>query len=313
MSIVVTGSVAFDHIMDFSGHFKDHILPDKIHVLSVSFLVDKLQKLRGGCAANIAYNLALLGERPKMVATVGQDFADYRAYLEEQGVDTSATRVIPDEFTASSFITTDLDNNQITGFYTGAMREASSLSLHDLDGEIDVAIVAPNDPGAMLKYPRECRALGAAYIYDPGQQIVRLSADDLLDGLTGARCVIGNDYEMALIQEKTGHAPRELLELAETVIVTRGEHGSLILTPDGPVEIPAAPVERVLDPTGAGDAYRAGILRGLMRGEPPERYGRVASLTAAYAVEEYGTQTHRHTPVQFAARYRAAFGEDFLS
>jgi adenosine kinase len=310
-NIVVTGSVAFDHIMDFPGRFKEHILPDKVHMLSVSFLVDNLKKVRGGCAANIAYNLALLGERPKMVATVGDDFAEYRAWLEEHGVDTSGTRVVTGDFTASCFITTDLDDNQITGFYTGAMRAAGSVSLRESLQPGDVAIISPNDPGAMTRYPGECRELGAAWVYDPGQQIVRLSGEDILDGVSGARCVIGNDYEMALIQEKAGRTPEAMLELSETVIVTRGEHGSTIMTRDGEVEIPAAKARRVLDPTGAGDAYRAGVLLGLMRGDPPERYGRVASLAAVYAVEEYGTQAHSYTRAEFAARYREAFGADF--
>jgi adenosine kinase len=309
-NIVVTGSVAFDHIMDFPGRFKDHILPDKVHMLSVSFLVDNLKKVRGGCAANIAYNLALLGERPKMVATVGDDFAEYRAWLEERGVDTSGTRVIEGDFTASCFITTDLDDNQITGFYTGAMKAAGSLSLLDLLAEGDAVIISPNDPGAMVNYPKECRERGAAWVYDPGQQIVRLSGEELLDGVSGARCVVGNDYEMAMIQEKTGRDAEALLELSETVVVTRGEQGSTIMTRDGQVDVPAAKARRVLDPTGAGDAYRAGLLRGLVRGNAPEQYGRVAALAAVYAVEEYGTQAHAYTPAEFAERYRDAFGED---
>ena len=310
-NIVVTGSVAFDHIMDFPGRFKEHILPDKVHMLSVSFLVDNLKKVRGGCAANIAYNLALLGERPKMVATVGDDFAEYRAWLEEQGVDTSGTRVIEGDFTASCFITTDLDDNQITGFYTGAMKAAGSVSLLDMLADGDAVIISPNDPGAMVNYPKECRERGAAWVYDPGQQIVRLSGEELLDGVSGARCVIGNDYEMAMIQEKTGRDAEALLELSETVVVTRGEQGSTIMTRDGQVDVPAAKARRVLDPTGAGDAYRAGLLRGLVRGNAPEQYGRVAALAAVYAVEEYGTQAHAYTPAEFAERYRDAFGEDF--
>jgi adenosine kinase len=310
-TIIVTGSVAFDHIMDFPGRFKEHILPDKVHMLSVSFLVDNLKKVRGGCAANIAYNLALLGERPKMVATVGDDFGEYRAWLEDKGVDTSGTRVIAGDFTASCFITTDLDDNQITGFYTGAMKAAGSVSLHDTMQAGDIVIISPNDPGAMVKYPGECREIGASWVYDPGQQIVRLSGDEMLDGVKGARCVVGNDYEMALIQDKTGRAPEALLELAETIVVTKGEQGSTIMTRDGQVEIPPVKARRVLDPTGAGDAYRAGLLVGLVRGDTPERYGRVASLAAVYAVEEYGTQAHSYTRAEFAERFRDAFGEDF--
>jgi adenosine kinase len=311
MAIVVTGSVAFDHIMNFPGYFKEHILPDKVHVLNVSFLVDTLKKQRGGTAANIAYNLALVGERPRILATVGKDFAEYGAWLREQGVDTSAMREVEDEFTASCFITTDRSDNQITGFYIGAMREASKLGLDDAGDEVELVIISPNDPLAMQRYPRECRERGIPYVYDPGQQIVRLSGGELLDGLRGARCLIGNDYELAMIEDKTGCGIPQLLALTDTVIITYAEQGSAILTRDGRVEIPAVAARRVVDPTGAGDAYRAGVLRGLLRGESPERYGRVASLAGAYAVEEYGTQGHCYTRAAFAARYQEAFGEPF--
>lgn len=309
MSIVVTGSVAFDHIMDFPGYFKDHILPDKVHILNVSFLVDTLKKLRGGCAANIAYNLALLGERPRVVATVGEDFEEYRRWLEAHGVDTTMVRVVPGEFTASAFIITDRADNQIAGFYAGAMRLAHSLSLHDIRDRIEMAIIAPNDPAAMVRYVQECQELRIPYIYDPGQQIVSLTGEQLAAGIRGARCVIGNDYEMALITQKTGYPLEGLLDLAESVIVTFGERGSRILDASGCYEIPAVPAREVVDPTGAGDAYRAGVLLGLVRGESPARYGRIASLAATYAVETYGTQEHTYTLAEFAARFQAAFGE----
>ena len=311
MSIVVTGSVAFDHIMNFPGYFKDHILPDKVHMLNVSFLVETMKKMRGGCAANIACNLALLGERPRVLATAGEDFADYRASLEARGVDTSLVRVVPGDFTASAFITTDQADNQIAGFYPGAMRQAGTLSVLAIEGSVDIVIVAPNAPDAMTRYPGECRERGIPFVFDPGQALPVLSADDLLDGMRGARCVIGNDYEMALIAEKTGKSAEALLDLAEAVITTRGEEGSVILDRAGHTLIPAVPATRVVDPTGAGDAYRAGVLRGLVRGEPAAHYGRVASLTAAYAVESYGTQEHSYTAAEFAARFQAAFGQEF--
>lgn len=311
MSIVVTGSVAFDHIMNFPGYFKDHILPDKVHMLNVSFLVETMKKMRGGCAANIAYNLTLLGERPRVLATVGQDCGDYRASLEARGIDTSLIKVIEDDFTASAFITTDRSDNQIAGFYPGAMRAAGGLSIHDVDGTVDIVTVSPNDPGAMLRYPAECRGRGIPYLYDPGQALPALSGEQLIDGMRGARCVIGNDYEMALIAEKTGLSAEALLDLTETVITTRGEEGSVILDRTGTELIPPVAARDAVDPTGAGDAYRAGVLRGLVRGEPPSRYGRVASLTAVYAVESYGTQEHRYTAADFAARFREAFGQDY--
>ncbi|MEX1046510.1 MAG: carbohydrate kinase family protein [Actinomycetota bacterium] len=310
MSILVTGSIAFDNIMDFDGHFKDHILPEKVHVLSVSFLVDTLKRQHGGAAANISYNLALLGEHPCILAAVGDDFAEYRAWLESHGVDCQSIRVVPGEWTASAFITNDRDNNQITGFYPGAMRGAAGLSLDKVDGDVGLAVVSPDDPAAMARYPAECRERGIPYVYSPGQQIVALSSESLLDGLKGARCVIGNDYEMQMIAEKTGMPTEEFLNHAEVAVTTMGEGGSIIETADGRIELPAAAAVRVVDPTGAGDAYVAGVARGLMRDEPPEVYGRVAAMAGTYAVENYGTQGHSYSMEGFATRYREAFGQE---
>ncbi len=309
MSIVVTGSVAFDNIMNFPGSFKDHILPEKVHVLSVSFLVDSLRKQHGGAAANVAYNLTLLGERPKILATVGEDFADYREFMEFHGIDTSSLVEIPGEFTASAFITTDADDNQITGFYPGAMREAGKLTLDAIPGDIDLAVITPDAPEAMARYPGQCRARGIPYVYLPAQQIVSLTPEQLRDGIRGASCVVGNDYEMEMISSKTGADGTGLLEMAEVVITTLGEHGSSIATREGVFEIPAVEAAAVVDPTGAGDAYVAGIALGLARGDEPRRYGRIASLAAVHAVEHHGTQQHSHEPATFSARYEAAFGE----
>ena len=310
MSIVVTGSVAFDNIMDFPGAFQDHILPDKVHMLSVSFLVDSLQKLRGGAGANAAYNLALLGERPTLLAAVGDDFEAYGRELEAAGVDVSRVHVAQDEFTACAFITTDRHDNQITGFFPGAMRHASELSLRDLSGEIDLVVITPDAPDAMARYPKECRELGVPYVYSPAQQIVSLDGDTLADGIRGARCVIGNDYEMQLVADKTGLAAADLLDLADIVVTTRGEKGSTIASKDAEVTVPIAPARSLVDPTGAGDAYVAGIARGLVRGEAPEVYGRVAALTAVHVVENYGTQAHAFDDATFAARYAEAFGQE---
>lgn len=310
MGIVVTGSVAFDNIMNFPGAFKDHILPDKIHVLSVSFLVDDLRKQHGGAAANVAFNLALHGERPTVLATVGDDFGDYRSWLESCGVDTSAIEVIPGEFTASAFITTDMDDNQITGFYPGAMSHAGSLSLTSIPDAIDIVVITPDAPDAMGRYPGECRDRDIPFIYCPGQQTVGLSPEQILDGVTGARCVVGNDYEMQLIEDKSGAGHERLTELADMVITTLGDRGSIIRTSDTQVEIPTAPATVVHDPTGAGDAFLAGIAIGLLRDEPPERLGRIAALSATYAVEFHGTQQHTHDPATFSDRYRSAFGEN---
>jgi adenosine kinase len=312
LSILVTGSIAFDNIMDFPGYFKDHILPEKVHILSVSFLVESLKRQRGGAAANVAYNLALLGEKPRLLGAVGNDFDEYRGWLEGVGVDTSPVWVVPGEFTASAFITTDRDDNQITGFYPGAMRLASDLSINDLD-DISLVVITPDDPGAMVKYPGECRSLGIPYVYSPGQQIVSLSPDQLTDGVTGARCVIGNDYEMEMIRSKTGHTHSDLLGMAEMVITTLGDRGSRIETADGAVDIAAVAPSQVVDPTGAGDAYVAGVAQGIATSNSPENFGRVAALSASYAISEYGTQAHTYSAAEFAAEGVKHFGEKLNS
>lgn len=308
MSILVSGSLAYDHIMDFQGHFKDHILPDKVHMLNVSFLVNSLRKLRGGCAANVAYSLALLQEKPLILGTVGHDFEDYRQWLNQVGVDTSAIRIIPDEFTASCFITTDKASNQITGFYPGAMNYAHDLHVADYNPtSIEMAIISPNDPKAMVSHLQECRELGIPYIYDPGQQVIFLEGDVLLDSIKGARAIIGNDYELGMIEKKTGYTPEKLLELSPMVIVTKGEFGSTLLTRERTIEVPVGAEKAVIDPTGVGDAYRAGIIKGLLRGYTLEQMGRVAALAATYCVEQYGTQSHSYTPAEFAQRYAENF------
>ena len=310
MRIVVTGSIAFDYIMSFPGRFKDHILPDKIHMLSVSFLVDSMRKERGGCAPNIAYSLALLGERPAVMGTVGQDFSDYRAWLERQGVDTSLIREIPELFTASFFVNTDQDNNQIASFYTGAMARARDLSFHDLGvSDDDLVIISPNDPAAMTQYAAECKALGIPYIYDPSQQIIRLAPDELVESADGARILIVNDYELEMFKNKTGLTDEGVRQLPEALIVTRGESGSTIWAEGRRVDIPAVRPKNLCEPTGVGDAYRAGIVKGVIRGYSWETIGRIASLAATYVLEEHGTQNHRYTCPQFAGRYEKVFGD----
>ncbi|HEY8489387.1 MAG TPA: carbohydrate kinase family protein [Dehalococcoidia bacterium] len=308
MAVVTAGSIAFDHIMVFRDYFANHILPDKVHVLNVSFLVDGLERRRGGTGANIAYNLALLGERPVLLGTAGHDFSEYREWLERHGVDTSHVRVL-DEYTAAAFIITDLADNQITGFYPGAMGRAAVLSLRDVAAPIDYVVISPNAPDAMVKYAQEARELGVRHVFDPGQTIPAFSAQEILDAAAGAAMVVGNDYEFELIRAKTGKGPEDLLELASTVVVTRGEHGSAVLTREGTVEVPVAPPAAVVDPTGAGDAYRAGLLAGLLRGLDLPRAARMGALAAAYAVERHGTQEHHYTFEEFEARYRRAFGE----
>ncbi|MGE0712905.1 MAG: carbohydrate kinase family protein [Planctomycetota bacterium] len=307
--IAVTGSVAFDHIMNFPGRFKDHILADKLHILNVSFLVADLKKLRGGCAANIAYSCALMGLAPRLVAAVGHDFGSYGDWLSSQGVDLGGVLEVSDLFTASCFITTDQDNNQITGFYPGAMARAGEATIDALSGATpELAIVSPNEPGAMQAYPEECRRLGVPFIYDPGQQIPMLSAEALLDGLRGAKALVCNDYELALVQEKTERSLDELLELCEAIVVTLGEQGSRVHTREGQVEVPAAPVGSVLDPTGAGDAFRGGLIKGITSGAGWEEACRLGSLVAAYCIEQQGTTAYTFGREEFAERFEAAYG-----
>ncbi len=322
MNIVITGSIAFDYLMSFPGDFLEHVKPDKLKKLSLSFLVDSMRRQRGGCAANIAFNLALLGERPIVMGTVGQDFSEYRAWLEKHGVNTSAILEIPEVFTASFFVTTDRDQNQIASFYTGAMAYARELSFHDLSFSVDLAIISPNDPVAMAKYPAECKALGIPYIYDPSQQIVRLDPQALREGVEGADILIVNDYEYELLKDHTGMSDTDIRNIVRrAVIVTCGAEGALIWT-DGQeesvgreetvclLEIPSVPPKEILDPTGVGDAYRAGLIKGLALGLSWEVASRIGSLAATYVLETHGPQTHYYTLPEFASRYHAVFGDD---
>jgi adenosine kinase len=309
--IIVTGSIAYDYIMVFPGHFRDHILPDKMHILSVSFLVDSLKRLRGGTATNIAYNLALLAERPTVLGTVGEDFDEYRAWLEHQGVDTHGITVIPGEFTASCFINTDLQDNQITAFYPGAMSHASELSLRDSGyANADLVIIAPNDPKAMARHATECTELGVPYLYDPSMQAPRMTGAELEAGFKGAQVLIGNDYEFGMMAEKIGISEDALRRRVPVTVMTKGEAGALITTGDAEYEIPAAKPLEVVDPTGAGDAFRAGFVKGMLSGFSWPVVGRMAALTAAYAIEQKGTQQHRYTLDEFVARYRENFGPE---
>jgi adenosine kinase len=308
MSIIVTGSIAFDYLMSFPGKFTEHFLPEHMSRVSLSFLVDTMDKRRGGCAPNIAYTLALLGERPRLMGTAGQDFEEYRRWLEASGVDTSLVRVIDGKFTASFFCSTDADSNQIASFYTGAMANAGELSFRTIaDGGI--AIISPNDPGAMLQYAEECRAIGLPYIWDPGQQCARMSGDELRDGIVGAAIVICNDYEFELIRQKTGQDEQSILAHTRALVVTRGEHGCSIHEEGRRTDVPAVTPTRIVDPTGVGDAFRGGLLKGLARGASYETSARLGSVAAAYALEHLGGQSHAYTWAEFRERYVTHFGE----
>ncbi len=311
MRILVTGSIAYDYIMVFPGRFRDHILPDKMHVLSVSFLVDSLQRRRGGTGANIAYNLALLGERPVVVGTVGEDFGEYRDWLESAGVDTSGVRVIADEHTASCFINTDLQDSQITAFYPGAMAKAATISLiDDLKATSDdIVVIAPNDPAAIERYTTECKAAGIPYLYDPSMQLPRMTKEQLLDGCQGAKIIAGNDYEFGMMAEKMGISEPDLRRSAPITVMTLGEAGALITVDGEEFQIPPSKPRQVVDPTGGGDAFRAGFIRGMQLGLSWPVTGRLAALTAVHAVEHPGPQQHGYSLEEFLSRYVENYGE----
>ena len=310
MTIIVTGSVAFDYLMTFPGRFREQILPEHLNKLSVSFLVDSKESFRGGTGPNIAYSLALLGNRPKLFAAAGKDFGEFRDWLGAQGVDTSAMGIFQDEFTATFSVITDLDHNQIASFHTGAMARSRELSLRQLDGDaIDLVIISPNDPEAMRKYAQECRELGIPFVYDPSQQLARMDGPVLLESMAGARVLTVNEYEYEMVRQKSGLDETGLLALVESIVVTLGAQGSKVINRGFEMFIPAVSTAHVVEPTGVGDAYRAGLLTGLVRGYPWEVTCRLASLAAAYVIEQHGTMSHRYDLPGFVARYRQEFGD----
>ena len=307
MNIIVTGSIAYDYLMSFPGKFTEHLMPEHVSRVSLSFLVDSMEKRRGGCGPNIAYTLALLGERPRLMATAGQDFPEYREWLEAAGVDTSLVKDVDGKFTASFFCSTDVENNQIASFYTGAMANAAELSFR-IAGPCELAIVSPNDPAAMLQYAEECRTLDIPFIFDPGQQCARMSGDELRDGIAGAAILVCNDYELELIRQKCGLNEEELSERSQALVVTRGEHGCWIYTAGERLDVPAVQPHRIVDPTGVGDAFRGGFMKGLAVGTDLVTCGRLGSVAATYALEHLGGLNHAYTIEEFAARYEAHFG-----
>ncbi len=307
--IIVAGSIAYDHIMEFPGHFKDQIIPERIDELNISFLVNSLKKVKGGTAPNIAYSLSLIGQEPEVLGTVGSDFEDYRRWLESKGVGTSLIRVKEDDFTASCFINTDLSNHQITGFYPGAMAYDTQISMLDIPmDDVSMVIVAPTEPAAMVRWCDELRRIGVPYLYDCGMQIPRLTANELVAGVLGARIVVFNEYEYDMLLKKTSLTAEEILNHVEIIVVTMGEKGSALRTRTENVRVPAARPVQVVDPTGAGDAYRAGLMKGYLEGTGLEQMGRYASVTAVYAVEHKGATEHSYTIDEFNNRYKENFG-----
>lgn len=307
--ITVTGSIAFDHIMDFQGKFSDHIMPDKIHQINLSFLVNTLKKQRGGTAGNIAYNLALLKMPVSIVGVAGIDFlADYAKFLQTAGVDTSNVHIAENNSTSSAFIMTDQADNQISAFYPGAMECADRLSLEKID--TDFVVISPNNPQAMVNLCRQCQEKNTSYMLDPGMQLPALNTADLKDMLNGATILIGNDYEISLLCDKLQVTNDKLLENINILITTLGEKGSIIQTKKETVAVKAGKVSTAVDPTGAGDAYRAGFLAGYMQKLDLRTCGQMGSIAACYAVEKYGTTSHRFSLEEFKNRYKENFGED---
>lgn len=303
--ILVTGSLAFDYIMNFPGRFSDSIIPEKIHMLNVSFLVDKLIKNKGGTAGNIAYSLALLDTPVSILSVAGNDFSEYKNFLERAGVDTTMIRIIVAETTALAFITTDQADNQISGFYPGALNSSNDLSVT----RGDFAVISPDDPVAMMKHTKECQTLKIPYMFDPGMQLPRLTDEELKIGIKGAEILIGNDYEMNLIKSRLWMEDSDLLKQVEILITTLGEKGAEIVTSKEKILIKPAKPNSVSDPTGAGDAFRAGFLAGYMRKFPLKTCGQMGAVASCYTVEKYGTTTHSFALPEFCKRYEENYKE----
>ncbi|MCI0828364.1 MAG: carbohydrate kinase family protein [Chloroflexi bacterium] len=296
--------------MHFPGRFREHILPDHLESLSLSFLVDSLERRPGGIAANIAYSMALLGERPRIMATVGEDFEDYRRALESVGVVTDEVRVIPGLLTASFFVTTDDTDSQIASFYTGAMAHATELSFADLDPPPDLVLISPNDPAAMITYVDECIELGISYFFDPSQQILLLDSAALETGIRGCEALFANEYELALIKDKTSLTIDDITEMTKFTVITRGEDGSDLYTREGRQHIAAIPPREAAEPTGVGDSYRAGFLKGYLEDLPLECCGMMGALAATYSLEQTGPQSHKFDLAEFIARFRSEYDSD---
>ena len=312
MSIVLTGSIAFDYLMSFPGYFKDHILPEHLESISLSFLVDEMVRRPGGVAANIAYNLGLLCEKPRLVATAGVDFSEYRQILEKAGVDTSGVKIIENKFTASFFVNTDLSNAQIASFYAGAMADASQISMKELGltGE-DLVVISPNAPDAMIKYALECQNLGIPYIFDPSQQIVRLDQEDIRQGVKGAHALFANEYEFELIQKHGKMSVEEILGSLAFAVVTLGKEGARVYKNGALLgAVPAFPQKHIADPTGVGDAFRGGFLKGYVNGFELLLCAKIGSLAATYCLEEMGTQTQCYMMKDFVTRFRTVYDDE---
>ena len=307
MSAIISGSIAFDTIMVFNDRFRNHILPEQVHILNVSFLVPHLRREYGGCAGNIAYNLKMLGEEPITLSTVGADIGSYADWMSTNGIDQRYVTTLNEHYTAQAYITTDMDDNQITAFHPGAMGEAHQVDV-PADTGAKVGVVAPNGPEGMVKHARQFAEAGIPFIFDPGQAMPAFDGDQLREFVEKATWVAVNDYESRMLTEKADLTLEDVAKQVDTLIVTRGGEGSDIYTQGERIHVPAAPISQVADPTGCGDAFRAGLLFGLTRGIDWETTGRIASLMGAIKVEQSGTQNHTIEPESFKSRYQSAFG-----
>jgi len=308
MSILVCGSIAYDTIMVFRDQFKNHILPDQIHILNVAFLVPDLRREYGGCAGNIAYSLKLLGEEPLVMATVGHDFEPYERRMDMLGLSRRHVRRLEDQFTAQAFITTDIDDNQITAFHPGAMSHSHRNRIVETSG-VRLAIVSPDGRQGMVEHSRDLAQAKIPYVLDPGQGLPMFSGEDLLEMLSGARCLTVNDYEARLVEQKTGKSLAELSTRVEAVVVTRGAEGADIHFSGQQIHVPAVRPDSLVDPTGCGDAFRAGLLYGMARGWDWRRSARLASLMGSIKIAHRGGQNHRASREDVERRFQEAFGE----
>jgi adenosine kinase len=309
MTALVCGSLAFDTVMVFQGRFREQILADRIHMLNVSFLVPSMRRNFGGCAGNIAYNLNLLGEKGAPMGTVGHDFEPYRRWLKASNVSLDYVRELDDAFTAQAFITTDLDDNQITAFHPGAMSQ-SHLNAVPTSAGVTLGVVAPDGRDGMLQHASQFAAAGIQWLFDPGQGLPMFDGDDLRDFIAKATWVAVNDYEGQMLQERTGWGAEEIAQKVRAYIVTRGAEGSLIYADGTCISIPTAKPAAIIDPTGCGDAYRAGLLYGLMNELDWDTTGRIASLMGSIKIAHSGTQNHRFDMNEFKQRFRAAYGRE---
>lgn len=310
MSIIVSGSLVYDYIMDFPDSFKNHILPEQIHILNVCFVVDRLERSWGGTAGNIAYTMKLLGADPLIVSAVGSDGGSYISYLKKLGLNTGLIAQDKKRATASAHITTDNEDNQITAFFNGPLDLAETRNLTTVSGPLSVALISPTSKSVMIKHLKECRERGLPAVFDPGQQITAFTAQELQMMIGQAEFVIGNDYEIKLLQDRTGWSAKKILSVAKVLITTLGEQGAVIAAREGePVAVKSCPPKSCDDPTGAGDAFRAGFFVGFERGYNLKTCGQLGAVAASYAIETYGTQAHRFTPAEFSERYEKNYGE----